>query len=127
MLVLALIVGCAGGKKEPVALDQVPENVMKVARENLPDVKFDRALRKSNGEYEVIGKKRKGRFARSTSCWLARKQRLNNHRLMKKFTMVVTRPPETTRPGRLSLIPNAAAVDKAQRILLLIILPGLRG
>jgi hypothetical protein len=61
MMVLVLAVGCAGGKKEPVALDQVPENVMKVAREKLPDVKFDRAVRKPNGEYEIMGKNKEGK------------------------------------------------------------------
>lgn len=62
MLVLVLAVGCGGvGKKEAVALDQVPDNVMKVASEKLPDVKFDRAVRKPNGEYEIIGKNKDGK------------------------------------------------------------------
>lgn len=66
MLFLALLVavGCGGDdsrKKESIPLDQVPENVMKVAREKLPDVKFERARRKPNGEYEVIGKNKSGK------------------------------------------------------------------
>lgn len=48
-------------KKEPITLDQVPANVLKVAKEKLPDVKFERALRKPNGDYEVIGKTRSGK------------------------------------------------------------------
>jgi hypothetical protein len=66
-MILALIVvtGCGSGggpeKKEPVALDQVPENVMKVAKEKLPDVTFDKAVRKPNGEYEIIGKNKQGK------------------------------------------------------------------
>jgi hypothetical protein len=62
MILVAVLVGCGETKKkEPVPLDQVPENVMKVAREKLPDVKFDRAVRKPNGEYEVIGKNKDGK------------------------------------------------------------------
>jgi hypothetical protein len=63
MLVLFLVVGCGGEgkKKEPLPLDQVPENVLKVAREKLPDVTFERALRKPNGEYEIIGKNKQGK------------------------------------------------------------------
>ena len=62
--VLALVVGCRGGDakpKEAVSLDKVPENVMKVAKEKLPDVTFDRCVRKANGEYEVIGKNKEGK------------------------------------------------------------------
>jgi hypothetical protein len=63
MLFLTIaMLGCnTEGKKEPVALDQVPENVMKVAKEKLPDVKFERAQKKANGEYEVIGKDKDGK------------------------------------------------------------------
>jgi hypothetical protein len=64
LLVLVLIVGCGQQeekKKEPIPLDQVPEKVMKVAREKLPDVKFERAMRKPNGDYEIIGKNKQGK------------------------------------------------------------------
>jgi hypothetical protein len=63
MIVLVFLVGCGSAeqKKVPVALDQVPENVMKVAKEKLPDVKFDKAVKKPNGEYEIIGKNKAGK------------------------------------------------------------------
>jgi hypothetical protein len=62
-LVLALVCGCGKDekKKEAVALDQIPENVMKAAKDKLPDVKFDRAVRKANGEYEILGKDKQGK------------------------------------------------------------------
>jgi hypothetical protein len=63
-LLAILMVGCqqkAKSTKEPVALDQIPENVMKVAKEKLPDVKFDRAVKKPNGEFEILGKTKEGK------------------------------------------------------------------
>ena len=54
-------------RKAPIGLKDVPPDVMKVAKEKLPDVTFDRALKKANGEYEVIGKNKSGKSARSTS------------------------------------------------------------
>jgi hypothetical protein len=60
--VLVLVCGCGQEKKkEAVVLDQIPENVMKVAREKLPGVQFDRAVRKPNGEYEILGKSKDGK------------------------------------------------------------------
>ncbi len=63
LLVLTLGTGCgeSAGGKEVIPLDQVPENVMKVAKEKLPDVTFDKAWRKKNGEFEVSGKDKKGK------------------------------------------------------------------
>jgi hypothetical protein len=63
MLVLAFaVIGCNSDEKNvPVPLDQVPENVMKVAKEKLPDVKFEKAQKKPNGEFEVIGKDKTGK------------------------------------------------------------------
>jgi len=66
VVILALVlglVGCGGaaGARENIPLDQVPENVMKVAKDNLPDITFDKAWRKKNGEYEVSGKDKKGK------------------------------------------------------------------
>ena len=68
MLLVLLFMGCGGEakKKEPVALDQIPENVMKVAKEKLPDVKFERAVKKPNGEFEIIGKNKEGKVRKST-------------------------------------------------------------
>ena len=59
-----LIVGCGSDKKKEkvaVSLDQVPENVMKIAKDKLPDVTFERAMKKPNGEFEVIGKNKTGK------------------------------------------------------------------
>ncbi|NBO93483.1 MAG: hypothetical protein EBV06_14400 [Planctomycetia bacterium] len=63
VLLLFVFMGCSGGGQRPVpiTLDEVPESVMKVARQKLPDVKFERAMRKPNGEYEVIGKNKSGK------------------------------------------------------------------
>jgi hypothetical protein len=62
VLLLVLVVGCSGEKKkEPIPLDQVPEKIMKVAKEKFPDVTFERAMREPNGDYEVIGKNKQGK------------------------------------------------------------------
>ena len=63
-LFLFLLVG--GGcsqtkKKEPMTMEKVPESVMKIAKEKLPDVTFERAFREPNGDYELIGKDKKGK------------------------------------------------------------------
>jgi hypothetical protein len=61
LIVLLAAAGCGAGKpKEPVALDQVPDVGLKAAREQLPDVKFERACREPNGDYELIGKDKNG-------------------------------------------------------------------
>jgi hypothetical protein len=63
VVLLAFIVGCGGDsqKRDPIQVSDVPENVMKVAKEKLPDVTFDKAWRKKNGEYEISGKDKKGK------------------------------------------------------------------
>ena len=67
MLVLGLTlaifcVGCSDKPKgENVPLEKVPEPVMKVAKEQLPDVKFEQAWKAPNGNYEVRGKSQNGK------------------------------------------------------------------
>jgi hypothetical protein len=62
LVALVVLAGCgAEPKKEPVALENVPEPVMNVAKEKLPEVKFEKALKKPNGEFEIIGKDRQGK------------------------------------------------------------------
>ena len=63
MLAVALaLCGCnSDTKSQAVALTDVPEPAMKAAKEKLPDVKFERALKKPNGEFEVIGKDQTGK------------------------------------------------------------------
>jgi hypothetical protein len=62
-LTLMFVVGC--GEKTPkgenVELDKVPEPVMKVAKEKLPDVKFEQAWKTPDGNYEVRGKNKNGK------------------------------------------------------------------
>ena len=59
---LACIVGCSqASRAERMSVDEVPENVMVIAREKLPDVTFDQALQKSDGIYEVSGKDSRGK------------------------------------------------------------------
>ena len=61
-LSLLLVVGCESKPKgENVDLDKVPEPVMKVAKEKLPDVKFEQAWKTPNGNYEVRGKGKNGK------------------------------------------------------------------
>lgn len=65
VLLLLVVISAAGcgsvAAKEAITLDQVPENVMAIAKEKLPGVKFEKAWRKKNGEYEVSGKDSKGK------------------------------------------------------------------
>ena len=64
VVVLVLALGCGERRipaKEVIPLDQVPANVMKVAKEKLPDVKFDRAWKNTKGEYEIAGKNKAGK------------------------------------------------------------------
>lgn len=65
IVLAALVIGGCGPqeapKKKAVPLDKIPENVMKVAKEKLPGVTFDRAVRKANGEYEILGKTKDGK------------------------------------------------------------------
>jgi hypothetical protein len=62
LLAVSFFFGCnSEGKSQAVALNDVPEPAMKAAKEKLPDVKFERALKKPNGEFEVIGKDKSGK------------------------------------------------------------------
>jgi hypothetical protein len=61
--VSALVVGCgdSGVKSVVVPLNQVPEPLVKIAKEKLPEVKFDHARRLPNGDYEIRGKAKNGK------------------------------------------------------------------
>jgi hypothetical protein len=62
VVLAAAAVGCnQEQKKEPVPLDQIPEPAMKAAKERLPNVTFERALKKPNGEFEILGKDKDGK------------------------------------------------------------------
>jgi len=59
---LALLCGCSGGAKDqPIPLDQVPAEYQKTAKAKLPDVKFEQAIKRSDGTYEVRGRDKAGR------------------------------------------------------------------
>jgi hypothetical protein len=59
---LLMAVGCSDASKaERLTLNDVPENLMTIAKEKLPGVAFDQAIRKSNGIYEIIGKDANGK------------------------------------------------------------------
>ena len=61
-LVAALAAGCGSKPKDQMLpLDQVPENVLKVAQEKLPGVQFEQAVRRADGRYEVRGRDKKGK------------------------------------------------------------------
>lgn len=58
-----VLTGC--GEKPPpktaMELKDVPPEIMKVAKEKLPGVKFDTAYKEPNGSYELRGKDRTGK------------------------------------------------------------------
>lgn len=59
---MCLAGGCsAAAKDELVPLDSVPASVMDIAKEKLPDVTFDQALKRSDGSFEIRGKDKKGK------------------------------------------------------------------
>ena len=63
ILLLFLLLGCGGATVEPknVNLADLPEPVMKTAREKLPDVKFSKAWIGPGGNYSVRGKTKQGK------------------------------------------------------------------
>jgi hypothetical protein len=63
-LVLATAVGCGGAAagREVVPLADVPAVAMKVAKEKLPGVTFDKAWKKKDGSFEVSGKDKSGKI-----------------------------------------------------------------
>ncbi|MCE9563371.1 MAG: hypothetical protein K8U57_15120 [Planctomycetes bacterium] len=67
MLALALCflaLGCrevVEGKKTPMKLEEVPPEVMKAAKEKLPNVTFTDAFREKNGDVELRGKDKTGK------------------------------------------------------------------
>ena len=60
--VLLAAVGCSeASKAERLAVDDVPKDLMTIAKDKLPGVTFNQAIIKSNGVYEIIGKDDKGK------------------------------------------------------------------
>ncbi len=62
-LFLSFAIGCGSSppKAELVPLEQVPAEVLKKAKEALPEVSFDTAVRRSDGGLEVRGKDSHGK------------------------------------------------------------------
>jgi hypothetical protein len=62
VLMLLAVIGCSEAPKaERLTVDEVPEDLMTIAKDKLPGVKFDQVIVKSNGVYEIIGKDSKGK------------------------------------------------------------------
>jgi len=58
------LVGCGGTKQEIVTLrlEDVPPELMKIAKEKLPGVVFDTAFKKSSGTIEIRGRAKNGKI-----------------------------------------------------------------
>jgi hypothetical protein len=60
--VLLFVIGCGQGPKaEMVPLEDVPEKLMTVARDKLPEVNFEQAVKRPDGVYEIGGKDSRGK------------------------------------------------------------------
>lgn len=61
---LAAAFGCGGAEagREVIPLADVPADAMKVAKEKLPGVAFDKAWKKKDGTFEVSGKDKTGKI-----------------------------------------------------------------
>lgn len=56
--------GCGGEQRTvtTLRLDEVPPELMAVARQQLPGVEFDTAWKKANGTFEIRGRARNGKI-----------------------------------------------------------------
>ena len=61
LIIVVALAGCGQPTAAPIPLEQVPASIMKISQEKLPDVKFDRAVRRADGSYEISGKDKKGK------------------------------------------------------------------
>ena len=61
--VLVAVVGCGEAPKaELLSIDKVPDSLMTIAKEKLPGVTFDQALRRGDGVYVINGKDGRGKI-----------------------------------------------------------------
>ncbi|MCA9166414.1 MAG: hypothetical protein KDB23_02040 [Planctomycetales bacterium] len=59
---IALALGCSeGAKTTPLPLEEIPQNLMEVAQNELPDVKFEQAIKRGDGSIEIRGKDSNGK------------------------------------------------------------------
>jgi len=60
---LLFVIGCGQAPKaQMVPLEDVPEKLMTVAREKLPEVNFEQAVKRPDGVYEIGGKDSRGKI-----------------------------------------------------------------
>jgi hypothetical protein len=61
-LCVCLAAGCSSAAEdELIPLEKVPETFVNTAKQTLPEVTFDQALKRSDGSYEVRGKDKTGK------------------------------------------------------------------
>jgi hypothetical protein len=62
LVLITAFAGCSSRAPDaPIELDKLPPSLLKISQEKLPDVKFERAVRKPNGIYEISGRDKKGK------------------------------------------------------------------
>ena len=62
VILTCLLMGCGSGQKDQaISIDQVPKNLLDIAKEKLPEVSFDQAVKKSSGVLEIRGKDKNGK------------------------------------------------------------------
>jgi len=64
VLTAAACVGCGKAKQEltTLRLEDVPPDLMKIAKEKLPGVAFDTVWKKPSGTFEIRGKAKNGKI-----------------------------------------------------------------
>ena len=62
--VAACAAGCGKGRQEltTLRLEDVPPDLMKIAKEQLPGVEFDTVWKKPSGTFEIRGKAKNGKI-----------------------------------------------------------------
>jgi hypothetical protein len=64
ILSVSLLVGCqqsVAKTKSSMPIEQVPEAVMKTVHSKEPAIKFDKAIKRNDGVYEIQGKNKAGK------------------------------------------------------------------
>ena len=63
-VVAASLAGCSKGKQEvtTLQLEDVPPDLMRIAKEQLPGVAFDTVWKKPSGTFEIRGKEKNGKI-----------------------------------------------------------------
>lgn len=64
LVLLVVAAGCGEAKREIITmrLEDVPPELMSIAKEKLPGVKFDTAFKKASGTIEIRGKAKNGKI-----------------------------------------------------------------